>query len=92
MRSCATSTTVRNNLSLKCKPDSKLTQGTEASADGEANEEVQVDGKRKLMLGDGFIIQKCWESKGDMNNHPACGMYLVFHGVVAYCVERFCVF
>ena len=85
LRSCSIATSVRNNLWTKCKPDGATNIADVEIEDGEFN-----DGYEPIIdLNDEMgVLPKIWRSDLKMNAYIDCCMHLIFHGIVAYCVER----
>ena len=94
LRSCAVSTSVRNNIWQECKPQ-RASAAQEESADdidNDTDDDEVDDGISLVVMApermEGTYIPKIWTSKLKMSAYIDCGMHLVFHGIVAYCVER----
>jgi hypothetical protein len=85
LRSCSVSTSVRNNLWIKCKPPGAKDVVLVDADDGEI-----TDGCDLLIdLDDEIgVTPKIWKSDLKMNAYIDCAMHLIFHGIVKYCVEE----
>ena len=85
LRSCSVSTSVRNNLRIKYKAPGANDVVLVYADDGET-----TDGCDLLIdLDDEIgVTPKIWKSDLKMNAYIDCAMHLIFHGIVAYCVER----
>ena len=94
LRTCAVATSVRDHLWEKCKPPcaNQRNQNNHV-VDDEMN--IIVDGE----VNDGYdplfgededkqFIPKIWISRLKMHSYIDCAMHLIFHGILAYCVER----
>ena len=95
LRSCAVAKSVRENLWVKCKPPTakELANHNHAHVidtmnvidDGEID-----DGYHPIFADDEEMqyIPKIWSSSLEMKAYIDCAMHLIFHGILAYCVER----
>ena len=86
LRTCSIATSVRNNIWMKCRPKNNVQQDVvENGDDTEIN-----DGYEPCVDDDdeNGTIPKIWKSMLQMNAYIDCAMHLLFHGIVAYSVER----
>ena len=102
LRSCAVAKSVRENLWVLCKPPTakELANRNHSHViefdDGEIDDGEIDDGE----IDDGYdpifadsdeefqVVPLMWESSLDMKSYIDCAMHLIFHGVLAYCVEK----
>ena len=84
----AVATSIREYIWTVCRPQSIAEHGDETLelADGEVS-----DGYTPLTM-EASVAPVMWFSEFKLSAYINCGMHLVFHGVVAYCVETMDVF
>ena len=93
LRTCSVAGSVCNNIWSRCRPQSGVVNNegdnvvTDDDNDMEDDGEI-YDGYRPLVDGTSNIVPSIWFSTLMMSAYLDCGMHLVFHGIVAYCVER----
>ena len=93
LRSCSVAKSVRDNLWVKCKPPTAKEPANHNHAhvidtmnvinDGEIN-----DGYHPIFDEETQVIPKIWISRLELISYIDCAMHLIFHGILAYCVER----
>ena len=95
LRSCAVATSVRENLWVKCKPPSAK-ERAKNNHDNDPdmnviNNDGEINDGYDPVLADGVenqVVPKIWSSSLKMHSYIDCAMHLIFHGILAYCVER----
>lgn len=100
LQSCAISQSIRTNLWKRCKPGNTAQENQNDIAAEERDDVPTTDVGREVIDGydptDFFdtsnVVPAIWCSSLLMSAYVDCGMHLVFHGVLAYCVERICDF
>ena len=94
LRSCAVATSVRENLWVKCKPPGAKERAKNNQVDdGEMNviNDGEINDGYDPLMADGDedqVVPKIWSSSLKMHSYIDCAMHLIFHGILAYCVER----
>ena len=88
LRTCSVSKSLYNHVWKVCNPKSvndneETDWSTNVGEDGEI-----VDGYCPVLTENSTVIPSLWKSSLMMSAYIDCGMHLVFHGVVAYCVEE----
>ena len=87
LRTCSIAKSVRENV-WNMSRDTTNPQSDEVF-DSYAEEDGEItDGYAPVIQEGSSIIPALWTCKLLMNNYLDCGMHLIFHGVLAYCVEK----
>ncbi len=81
LRTCAVAKSVRQHIW-----NEKNTRGTTVSMDENDDDDEISDGFHPI-TGYMSLAPILWFSKMVMSSYVDCGLHLVFHGVVAYCME-----
>ena len=90
LRTCSVATSVRDNLWHRCKKKSQQRTDDDDEDDGgdqESDGEID-DGYTPLVGVHSNVVPSIWFSSLRMNAYLDCGIHLVFHGIVAYVVEK----
>ena len=84
LRTCAIAESVRNKVwTISRGSDTDSDAAVVSEDDGEIG-----DGIIQVVEEGSSVVPSLWQSFLLMRCYLDCGMHLVFHGVVAYCVER----
>ena len=87
LRTCSVATSVRDNLWKRCRPGASDTVVNDEEDDDGTNDGEVNDGFVPIVSDESNVVPAIWRSALMMNAFLDCGMHLVFHGIVAYCVE-----
>jgi len=91
LRTCAVATSVRDLIWMVCRPGSLVANAIQNENENELpigiENEIE-DGYVPILGTQSNVVPALWYSPMLMNSYLDCGMHLVFHGIVAYCVER----
>jgi len=91
---CSIATSVRKNIWIQCGPKSGVMSTDDnnivTDTDDDENEDDGeiCDGYTPILGSSSKVVPSIWFSSLMMSAYLDCGMHLVFHGIVAYCVER----
>ena len=92
LRTCAIARSVRENLWKRCGPNAgndMTDNNVVVDDDGEIDNYGEINDGYDIMVGeDSNVLPAIWSSSVLMSAYLDCGMHLVFHGIVSYCVEK----
>jgi hypothetical protein len=91
LRTYAVATSVRDLIWIVCRPGSisKIALQPENAVLEEDQSDMDIgDGYTPIVGDHSNVVPSLWYSPLMLNAYLDCGMHLVFHGIVAYCVER----
>ena len=89
LRTCSIAGSVRDNIWRSCRPSSSDSEHNENETNGEPENDGEInDGFTPIVGEHSNVVPAIWYSSLMMNAYLDCGMHLVFHGIVSYCVER----
>jgi len=88
---CAVATSARDLIWIVYRPGSvaKIASQLENAISEEHQSDNEIgDGYTPIVGDHSNVVPSLWYSPLMLNAYLDCGMYLLFHGIVAYCVER----
>ena len=88
LRTCSIATTVRTNIWNLCRPKRTTNIINEEETNVVDDNEVDDSYAHIATVGESKFVPALWNSPLLMNAYLDCGMHLVFHGILAYCVEK----
>ena len=88
LRTCAVAGSVRTNLWNVCRPNLGHNIVTDDEEEDSDDDGEIMDGYAPLLGVSSNIAPSIWFSSLMMSAYLDCGIHLVFHGIVSYCVER----